>query len=53
MPDLAMVPMLVTTSSRLIPMPLSATVMVRASVSRLTRIVGLLPFSASSGCNAA
>ncbi len=37
-PDLAMVPMLSITSWRLMPMPLSAMVMVRASLSNATRI---------------
>ena len=39
MPDLAMVPMLAITSSRDMPMPLSDTVIVRASASTETRIL--------------
>src|SRR5438309_4972715 len=38
-PDLAMVPMLLTTSSRDMPMPLSDTVRVRACLSKETRIL--------------
>ena len=53
-PDLAMVPMCSITSARLIPIPLSATVIVPASLSKETRIrsgpssSGFSPLASSS-----
>ena len=49
MPDLAMVPMCSITSSRDMPMPLSQTVIVRASLSNATRICSVPASSSSSG----
>ncbi|MNF02735.1 hypothetical protein D3C80_2019300 [compost metagenome] len=44
-----MVPRWAMTSSRLMPMPLSSMVTVRASLSKLTRIFRSLPPSSSAG----
>src|SRR5215469_11769228 len=52
-PDLAIVPMWSITSCRLIPMPLSPTVMVRASLSYATRMRSLVSSSWRSGADSA
>src|SRR5690606_20703709 len=48
-PELAMLPMLATTSSRDMPMPLSAMVMVRASLSQLTSMCSSASPASRSG----
>ena len=52
-PERAMVPRLDTTSSRDMPMPLSLMVMVRASLSKATRIRSSLSFSNKAGLDMA